>query len=324
MSRTSSHITETISRQIFESVITDFGDMLFRTVSERDYGIDGLVELFAGEGTTGRIAHIQLKGTTKRIVSLQNTEEISCPNITKSNLGYCQQNNVPVMLVYVSIPDEKFYYIDLQSVVNLRINDFDNQKTITVRIPMENNSDHMDSFVSIINGYYDRPNNGKDITTDINGNCDIDKSIIIAKGVEDSVVGNASGQNTNIRIHTDIVEWLGKMLKLGDRVSLQLENSLRQGNPEVRFEKYKFYFETLSEMSSEYRNNKIRYETYLKLIDLSDECSTVFATIENYINDIKMVGEKYLHESDTRNSLNENNKLFLGFKTKIEKIQSKY
>lgn len=53
MGRTDTHITETESRQIFASALTRFsnktvrkGDLLFREISERDYGIDGEVELF--------------------------------------------------------------------------------------------------------------------------------------------------------------------------------------------------------------------------------------------------------------------------------------
>lgn len=69
--RIQSHRTETKSRQFYEASITDYGDMLFRTKSERDYGVDGEVELFLDGEPTGRIAHVQLKGTQSRIQTIR-------------------------------------------------------------------------------------------------------------------------------------------------------------------------------------------------------------------------------------------------------------
>ena len=127
MSRTDSHVTETESRQLFESALTQFsndsiqrGDLLFRKIDERDYGIDGQVELFNHGEPTGRFAMIQLKGTEKVIEKLKTVDAVSCSGISKSNLSYCRQNNVPVILVYCSTADGKFYYIDLQSVYKNR------------------------------------------------------------------------------------------------------------------------------------------------------------------------------------------------------------
>lgn len=160
MPRIPNHETETKSRQIFEAAVTNFGDMLFRSVSERDYGVDGIVEFFSDGEPTGRIAHIQLKGTQGEIRKLVGSDEVSCSGISKSNLSYCRQNNIPVMLVYVSTADGKFYYIDLQSIYQGKIEQIADKQSGTVRIPMENNSDDLGRFVAIINSYYDRENKG--------------------------------------------------------------------------------------------------------------------------------------------------------------------
>ena len=167
MARTSTHITETISRQIFASAITSFsspshqrGDLLFREISERDYGIDGQVELFDHGEPTGRIAMIQLKGTEKEIPKLKSEDAISCHGISKSNLSYCRQKNVPVILVYCSNLEEKFYYIDLQSVFQERIEAIADSFSGTVRIPIDNNSDDLKRLLEIINSYYERDNCG--------------------------------------------------------------------------------------------------------------------------------------------------------------------
>ena len=56
MSRISSHIIETKTRDYIRSVIDNYyenGDALFRELSERDYGIDGLIELFCDGDPTG-------------------------------------------------------------------------------------------------------------------------------------------------------------------------------------------------------------------------------------------------------------------------------
>ena len=163
MARISTHITETKSKNIFSSIITGFsspehscGDLLFREISERDYGVDGQVELFNHGEPTGRIAMIQLKATEKAIHRLKNAAAVSCHGISKSNLSYCRQRNVPVILVYCSNCEGKFYYIDLQSVFQERIEAIADNFSGTVRIPVSNNSDDLSVFVKIINSYYDR------------------------------------------------------------------------------------------------------------------------------------------------------------------------
>ena len=123
--------------------------------TERDYGVDGQVELFSQNAPTGRIAYIQLKGTSKSIQKLKRSDEVSCSGISKSNIAYCQQRNVPVMLVYVSVYDEDFYFIDLQSVYKTALKTIGDNASGTVRIPIINHSSRIDKFFEIINHYYD-------------------------------------------------------------------------------------------------------------------------------------------------------------------------
>lgn len=163
MSRVQAHVTETLSRVIFQYIVTNFsneevrkGDLLFREVTEKDYGIDGVVELFYSGEPTGRFAWIQLKGTDSVIEKLKGSDEVSCSGVSKSNLCYCRQNNVPVMLVYVSNVDRNFYYIDLQSIFSeSRYTDEEIPDSVTVRIPIENNSSDLSLLVQMINDYYD-------------------------------------------------------------------------------------------------------------------------------------------------------------------------
>lgn len=46
----------------------DKGDYIFRELSERDYGIDALIECFDGGVPTGKIAFLQIKGMDSVIV----------------------------------------------------------------------------------------------------------------------------------------------------------------------------------------------------------------------------------------------------------------
>jgi len=144
MGRESTHVIETKSRQLFAQMLTEFsssivaqGDLLFREISERDYGIDGEVELFHQGEPTGRISKIQIKGTDSAIIPLKREDCVSCKNITKSNIRYCQQRNYPVILVYCSNADKKFYYIDLQSVFHEKIDINSNKESWTIRIPLK-------------------------------------------------------------------------------------------------------------------------------------------------------------------------------------------
>lgn len=65
MARTSTHVIELNSKDCVRSRINSFGDngdYIFRELSERDYGIDALIECFDGGVPTGKIAFLQIKG----------------------------------------------------------------------------------------------------------------------------------------------------------------------------------------------------------------------------------------------------------------------
>lgn len=159
-SRTPSHVIETNSRDIIRSKINTFytnGDALFRELTERDYGIDAVVELFCAGNPTGQFALLQIKGTQKTIVPLKNSPNlISCP-ISTSNAKYALQSNIPVMLIYITLSKpESFYYINLNS----RFSSFDtsklaNQKSVTINIPTTNNTaESLEPFFDSIRSFY--------------------------------------------------------------------------------------------------------------------------------------------------------------------------
>ena len=160
MIRSSSHVRETLSRNVVRSKIDSFypnGDALIRDWSERDYGVDFVLELFEDGCPTGKIAFLQIKGTSKIIKKLKTSEEVSCPNVSVSSFEYARQFRIPFILLYVSTETPVcFYYIDLQSSIkSLSGKDERKTKEVTVRIPYENKvEEDLTGFFMLINSYY--------------------------------------------------------------------------------------------------------------------------------------------------------------------------
>lgn len=150
MPRINQHVTETLSRAIFSKLTAEYSNngvtLLFRELSEQDYGVDGLLEIFESGNPTGKSSYIQLKSTDDKIEKLVYSDEVSCPGISKSNLYYCDQNNIPIILVYISTVNEEFYFRDMGE-LKLKT-----ENTVTVRIPIRNND--LDLLVYTINSYY--------------------------------------------------------------------------------------------------------------------------------------------------------------------------
>lgn len=151
--RISSHKIETIVKDNVRKIINS-GHCLFREITERDYGIDAIIECFDEGGITGKIAFVQLKGTSDKIVPLKKKPVISC-SISTSNAKYASQKNIPVLLVFASLNSENmFYYVFLQDTPS-DIELIRNQSTITVHIPVENViSDNVSHLVELINRFY--------------------------------------------------------------------------------------------------------------------------------------------------------------------------
>lgn len=68
--RISTHKIETKTRNNIRKII-DSGPFLFRELTERDYGIDAIIEYFNDEKVTGKIAFIQIKGTNSKLSHLK-------------------------------------------------------------------------------------------------------------------------------------------------------------------------------------------------------------------------------------------------------------
>lgn len=131
------------------------GDALFRDISERDYGIDALIELFNNGVPTGRLCLVQLKGTENAIVPLKDGVNISC-KISSSNAQYARQHCIPVVLFYVSIKKpEYFYFVSLnEAIEKVDADKITHQKNITIHIPITNSCDNLDSLFKFISNFH--------------------------------------------------------------------------------------------------------------------------------------------------------------------------
>jgi len=158
MARISTHVIETKSKDCVRSRIDGFGDRgdyIYRELSERDYGIDAIIECFEDGIPTGKIGFLQIKGTNKEITPLQNTPVVSCYGVSTSNLYYAKQNRIPVILIYVSLKGEcPMYYADLRDITQDMEFKKESERVI-VHIPQDNITfNNISPILDIINRYY--------------------------------------------------------------------------------------------------------------------------------------------------------------------------
>lgn len=130
----------------FRLIVDDNDDTIFRTLSDTDYGIDGIIEFFQDGYPTGKICYVQIKTTSKKIEKLKTKNGVSCPGISESKAYYCKQDIIPVILIYNSLEDKgSFYYLRL------------NENTLpnsTIYIPSDNYSRNILSIIDIIEKHY--------------------------------------------------------------------------------------------------------------------------------------------------------------------------
>lgn len=161
MSRNKPHVIETKSRNYLRSKIDSFyenGDALFRELSERDYGVDAIIELFDNGIPSGKIALVQIKASENRIVPLKNSNYVSC-KISSSSAKYANQNNIPVILIYAYIGNPSlFYFAKLQDIItDEQKRKINNQDSIAVRISADNmTTDDLEPLFELIRNSYRR------------------------------------------------------------------------------------------------------------------------------------------------------------------------
>lgn len=152
--RIDSHVIEEKAINNVRSIFAG-SDFIFRNVEGRDYGVDAIIEYFESGFVTGKIAFVQIKGTSDKISPLKRwTNRISC-SISTSNGRYALQKNIPVILVYNSLNSpESLFYECLQN-SDISLDKLNSQKSITIHINKNHMiSDDVKPIVEIIQQFY--------------------------------------------------------------------------------------------------------------------------------------------------------------------------
>lgn len=133
--RSETHITETEAKKIVNNQIPS-DKWVLRSIDERDYGTDFMIEIFENSNPTGDCFFVQSKGT---VSSFDETVKLSFPVKT---IKYALLFNVPFFIFYTSIPSNETKYIWLQKYVEIHLNNknqkWQQQESVTITFPEEN------------------------------------------------------------------------------------------------------------------------------------------------------------------------------------------
>lgn len=151
--RTYSHLIDTKAVKLTLNSIPDH--WVIRDLSERDYGIDLMVEIFTAStldenghqlyDATGRVCYLQIKGTNSKLKLHRDKLTLSF-NVEKKALLYVEKFATPFILVraYTLEDKKQIYYVWLQRYIQ-EILDVQNpdwrksrQEKFAVRIPVTN------------------------------------------------------------------------------------------------------------------------------------------------------------------------------------------
>jgi hypothetical protein len=162
--RTYSHIIDTKAVRQVLNILPEY--WVVRELTERDYGIDLMIEVFAENGkdskghdsyaATGYICYLQIKGTGDKKYLKQSKGKISY-SIEKKSLLYIEKFATPFLLLRVCTSEEKkeIYFLWLQRYISdvldiSKKNWRDNQKgEITLHIPASNKIPDFNNFKKI-------------------------------------------------------------------------------------------------------------------------------------------------------------------------------
>jgi len=150
--RTYQHLIDTKAvKQVLNS-IPDY--CVIRELTERDYGIDLMIEFFSKIGenqhkhpiydTTGHICYLQIKGTEKQL-KINDDETISF-SIDKKSLFYVEKFSTPFILVRVCTlkGKQEIYFLWLQRYISDKLDNqkpdwrTETQESETLYIPIDN------------------------------------------------------------------------------------------------------------------------------------------------------------------------------------------
>jgi hypothetical protein len=117
--RPKQHEIDTVGLSLLSYVLPK--EYIFRSLGERDYGIDGLIELAFGGQVSGLFLSVQLKSSENVHWKKDGTVKISIPTTT---CNYWMQNTMPVLLFLADLTTQKVYYADVKAQLRQRYADY--------------------------------------------------------------------------------------------------------------------------------------------------------------------------------------------------------
>lgn len=154
--RTETHRIDTLAvRKLFTKLSADW---IIRDLSERDYGIDLMLEHYEENLPTGQIIFFQVKGKSGPI---EISNEVVRYQISKRTLLYAELFPEPFLLVHTSIDqDSPVYYVWLQKYIS-HVLDRDRPRwrdepydTITIQLPAGNTFESSENKLIAISKSY--------------------------------------------------------------------------------------------------------------------------------------------------------------------------
>ena len=142
--RTQQHRVDTLAMKKVGIALGE--DLLIRSMEERDYGVDAMVELFDGK-SVGQMLFLQVKGTDSEIKPLvSNRGVVALGGFPRKTLLYAEQFVYPFIVAYTSVQQgakdpSPVYFLWLQRhierVLDVQEPDWrsDAQTTLTLHIP---------------------------------------------------------------------------------------------------------------------------------------------------------------------------------------------
>lgn len=129
------HISETSSYKKFQNAIPD--TWVIREPTERDYGIDAVLELTQNHNqVSGKMASIQLKSTKE--ITFNKSGYYKHSGINKTTTNYWLNSNLPSFLFFTNQINTNIYYLSIQQYVREYFSEYDSHKTFAYRISPAN------------------------------------------------------------------------------------------------------------------------------------------------------------------------------------------
>lgn len=108
--RSIQHISETDSVQLLHGSLP--ADWVFRGVTERDYGVDALIEITNNGRMTGNMLAAQVKGV--RSFRFSNKDERTFAGLRRSTYNYLLGLPIASYLFICSLADRRVYWVSLR------------------------------------------------------------------------------------------------------------------------------------------------------------------------------------------------------------------